>query len=260
MGAQNVSAVFDNWAHLAHRPFRLLVGMAHQTLDQPDPKTGTPARVYFRGREATATLLGYQLDSEKAQATAFREVQKVIRQLLDVGALTHLAGPSERSHARYGVNVDGPPLGWASGTGGHQAHPSETRGHVQQGGLKGSNRGASRASTGGPEGSGLGWASGPPIGGGTTEEPIEEIIASQPPVTSARGREREEGEILDGELVDDEPPLPDELGGLFAARPAPAEETRLCSECVRTVQVRHITRWDGRWVCLPCRDGMRDAS
>jgi len=57
MGARNVSAAFAMWARLPHGAFRLLVGMALQSLDQPS-KEGRPARIYYGGETAMVESFG----------------------------------------------------------------------------------------------------------------------------------------------------------------------------------------------------------
>lgn len=198
MGGSNVAAVYRSWAHLDHRPFRLLAGMASVSLDRTGPK-GEPAQVYWGGREMTAGLLGYTLETKQAQKTAFREVQRVIAQLIDAGALTHLSSPSERSHARYAVNVDGPPVGWVSDTpvtGGRKTHPTDRPVQV---GATPSNGCVSHPPTGVSVGPSLGWVSDTPIGrGDNLDEPIEESSSPAAVVSPAAQR----GELMMRENLD----------------------------------------------------------
>jgi hypothetical protein len=88
MGARNVSAAFTLWAHLDHAPFRLLVGMALQSLDQPSAE-GRPARVYFGGEDALVELLGRSRAPAYKALGALRKAGAV--EVLDVGRRGHRA-------------------------------------------------------------------------------------------------------------------------------------------------------------------------
>jgi hypothetical protein len=89
MGARNVSACFTLWPHLPHGPFRLLVGMALQSLDAPS-KEGRPARVFFGGEDALVDFLG-----ESHRATAYRALSALREagaiEVLDHGRQGHRA-------------------------------------------------------------------------------------------------------------------------------------------------------------------------
>lgn len=88
MGARNVSAAFAMWARLDHAPFRLLVGMALQSLDQASPE-GRPARVYFGGEDALVELLG------RSRAAAYRALATLKKEgaveVMDAGRSGHRA-------------------------------------------------------------------------------------------------------------------------------------------------------------------------
>lgn len=57
MGARNVSAAYAMWGHLPHGAFRLLTGMALQSLDDTG-KDGRPPRLWFGGEAAMIELVG----------------------------------------------------------------------------------------------------------------------------------------------------------------------------------------------------------
>jgi hypothetical protein len=88
MGARNVSAAFTLWAHLDHAPFRLLVGMALQSLDQPSAE-GRPARVYFGGEDALVELLGRSRSPVYKALRALKKEGAV--DVIDVGRKGHRA-------------------------------------------------------------------------------------------------------------------------------------------------------------------------
>lgn len=88
MGARNVSACFTLWAHLDHAPFRVLVGMALQSLDQPSAE-GRPARVYFGGEDALVELLGRSRSAAYRALGALRKAGAV--DLMDAGRSKHRA-------------------------------------------------------------------------------------------------------------------------------------------------------------------------
>ncbi len=88
MGARNVSAAFAMWAHLDHAPFRVLVGMALQSLDQPSAE-GRPARVYFGGEDALVELLGRSRSAAYKALGALRKAGAI--EVMDVGRKGHRA-------------------------------------------------------------------------------------------------------------------------------------------------------------------------
>lgn len=88
MGARNVSAAYAMWPHLDHAPFRLFVGMALQSLDQPSAE-GRPARVYFGGEDALVELLGRSRSAAYKALGALRKAGAV--EVIDVGRKGHRA-------------------------------------------------------------------------------------------------------------------------------------------------------------------------
>lgn len=88
MGAKNVSACYVLWSHLDHAPFRLLVGMALQSLDQSSAE-GRPARVYFGGEDALVELLGRTRSPAYKALSALKKAGAI--EALDVGRKGHRA-------------------------------------------------------------------------------------------------------------------------------------------------------------------------
>lgn len=95
MGAKNVSAAYVLWAHLDHAPFRLLVGMALQSLDQASPE-GRPARTWFGGEEALTELLG----------RSRRMTYKALAALRASGAIEVVEVGRNRHRAVYRLHLD----------------------------------------------------------------------------------------------------------------------------------------------------------
>lgn len=95
MGARNVSAAYVLWAHLDHAPFRLLVGMALQSLDQASPE-GRPARTWFGGEEALTELLG----------RSRRMTYKALAALRASGAIEVVEVGRNRHRAVYRLHLD----------------------------------------------------------------------------------------------------------------------------------------------------------
>lgn len=108
MGARNVSSCFTVWGHLPATPFRLLVGMALQSLDQVG-KDGQPPRMWFGGQDAMTELVG-------SRTAAYRALS-VLR---EKGAVEVLAHGRYMHRASYRLNLDamdnGETLGPESGT------------------------------------------------------------------------------------------------------------------------------------------------
>lgn len=88
MGAKNVSACYVLWSHLDHAPFRLLVGMALQSLDHQG-KTGRPARIWFGGQDALVDMLG------RSRTQAYEALKKLkdagAVEVIDAGRVDHRA-------------------------------------------------------------------------------------------------------------------------------------------------------------------------
>jgi len=88
MGARNVSAAYVLWGHLDHAPFRLLVGMALQSLDQQG-KTGRPPRVWFGGQDALVDMLGRSRTQAYEALKKLREAGAI--EVIDAGRIDHRA-------------------------------------------------------------------------------------------------------------------------------------------------------------------------
>lgn len=88
MGARNVSACYAMWAHLDHAPFRLLAGMALQTLDAKSEE-GRPPRTWFGGEEGLVELMGRSRSAAYRALGALRKAGAV--EVLDAGRNDHRA-------------------------------------------------------------------------------------------------------------------------------------------------------------------------
>lgn len=88
MGARNVSAAFAMWARLPHGAFRLLVGMALQSLDAPS-KEGRPARIYYGGEAAMVEVFGRSKRSMYDALSTLRKEGAV--EVIDTGRHGHRA-------------------------------------------------------------------------------------------------------------------------------------------------------------------------
>jgi len=88
MGARNVSACYAMWQELPHPAFRLLVGMALQSLDQTSAE-GRPARVWFGGQEALVEMVGRTRRPAYAALAVLREAGAI--EPVDNGRLGHRA-------------------------------------------------------------------------------------------------------------------------------------------------------------------------
>lgn len=159
MGARNVSAAFAMWAHLGHAPFRLLVGMALQSLDQTS-KEGRPPRVWYGGEDALVEFMGGK------RSTAYR----ALGQLREVGAIESVEVGRSRHRAVYKLALDPlePPT---------QGLESETQKGPKSGTHKGPRNGTRRVPIVGP----LGTTE------GGTEESRGGDISSQAFVSPAAG-------------------------------------------------------------------------
>jgi hypothetical protein len=114
MGAANVGAVLTTWHSLPPRARLVLITMAHLSYDAPRP--GAPARQYWAGPGHLAEVLygpdgvAGRDDNGNAIATpsAGRQVEKVITQLIDAGALIRLTIGGKNHRARYEVVLTPP--------------------------------------------------------------------------------------------------------------------------------------------------------
>lgn len=95
MGARNIAAAYAMWGHLEHGPFRLLVGMALISLDNPT-KEGRPARVYFGGEQGMVDLYGRD----------GRAVYNALAALRNAGAIEVIEKGRNGHRAVYRLNLN----------------------------------------------------------------------------------------------------------------------------------------------------------
>lgn len=93
MGAQLVALALARWTHVSDRAFRVLTRMALTALDEP--QNGTPAGMYFGGRDLLVASLRRDGASD---ATQRRKVRRLLDELIDAGAIERAA------HGRAGKN------------------------------------------------------------------------------------------------------------------------------------------------------------
>lgn len=101
MGARLVTLVLMRWPHVSDRAFRVLVRMAHTALDEPGQ--GTPAHLYFGGRD----LLADVLRSDGDRDTVYRTVKRAIAELVEAGAIERVAAGRAGRHAVYRMTLAG---------------------------------------------------------------------------------------------------------------------------------------------------------
>lgn len=109
MGAANVGAVLLTWHDVSHRAHRVLVAMAHMSLDEARP--GNAARRYWDGPGYLAEVLygpdGIEGRDEKGRAiptpSARRQVEKCLTELVRVGAVRRVVKGSVGHRAEYEV-------------------------------------------------------------------------------------------------------------------------------------------------------------
>jgi hypothetical protein len=121
VGASLATQAFAHWSHLSDRAFRVLLRMSLVALDKP--KDGSPAAVYFAGRE----LLAMSLRSDGGSSrTRYRTVAKAIAELTEVGVIEHLATGWAGQNAVYRLNLSRTnPITESPGMGGSSAHPMD---------------------------------------------------------------------------------------------------------------------------------------
>ncbi|WP_319335106.1 hypothetical protein [Streptomyces soliscabiei] len=108
-----MKAVYAQWGHLSHAPFRLLAYMGVVSLDSPDGNI--PARLFFAGREAMAVALGTMPPPEnpdepavmRERRAAFGRVDRALKVLIDEGAVTRVKAAGHFSNAHYALNIRG---------------------------------------------------------------------------------------------------------------------------------------------------------
>lgn len=121
MGANLATQAFAHWSHLSDRAFRVLLRMCLTALDKP--KDGSPAAVYFAGRELLAMSLRSDGGSPR---TRYRTVAKAIAELTEVGVIEHLATGWAGQNAVYRLNLGRTnPITESTGMGGSSAHPMD---------------------------------------------------------------------------------------------------------------------------------------
>lgn len=109
MGAANVGAVLLTWHDVSHRAHRVLVAMAHMSLDEARP--GAPARRYWDGPGYLAEVLygpdGIEGRDGKGRAiptpSARRQVEKCLTELVRVGAVRRVVKGSHGRRSEYEV-------------------------------------------------------------------------------------------------------------------------------------------------------------
>jgi hypothetical protein len=128
MGSRNVSAALAMWSDLPDGPFRVLLGMAHRTLDDNfvHPETGrfTPARRWFAGRDELADLVR---GGGRPRATRERAAWRFLGQLVDAGAVTCAVKGAPGRRAEYVLQLDAMPDGDDGAPEGSGEAPSATR-------------------------------------------------------------------------------------------------------------------------------------
>lgn len=101
MGAHLVSQVLAHWTHVSDRAFRVLVRMAVTALDQP--KDGRPPKIYHGGRD----LLAMALRTDKGTPqTRYRAVKRAVAELIEEGAIKHLASGWAGQKAVYRLTLE----------------------------------------------------------------------------------------------------------------------------------------------------------
>jgi|AntRauTorcE11897_2_1112592.scaffolds.fasta_scaffold00638_20 hypothetical protein len=88
MGARNVAACYAMWQELPHPAFRLLVGMALQSLDEASSK-GRPPRVWYGGQDALVEMVGRTRSTAYAALSTLKETGAIV--LVDNGRQGHRA-------------------------------------------------------------------------------------------------------------------------------------------------------------------------
>lgn len=162
MGARNVSAAYVLWAHLPHGAFRLLAGMALQSLDQPS-KEGRPARIYYGGEAAMVEVFGR---SKRSMYDALATLKKEgAVEVIDTGRHGH--------RAVYRLELD--PLSAAAKGAGSRTHkPAKTRTDgCENSQVKGAGSRTPRNNEGGNQESREGDTSPPAVVSPTPDAPVD---------------------------------------------------------------------------------------
>lgn len=95
MGVRNVSACYAMWPQLPHAAFRVLVGMALQSLDASENQK-RPPRIWFGGQDALIEMAG------GSRATAYRALST----LREAGAIEQLEAGRFAHRAVYKLALD----------------------------------------------------------------------------------------------------------------------------------------------------------
>lgn len=104
MGARNVIAVYRQFPHLPYSHRVALVWIAVQSLDTDNRRQR--ARVYYGGHAALAWAMGTTPQDQDPTPTQLREVRRVMRALVDAGALKVESHAYGQANARYLLNID----------------------------------------------------------------------------------------------------------------------------------------------------------
>lgn len=106
MGTTLVKSAFlvGQVREINHRSFRLLLHMAVTALDAES--RGTPARLYWQGREAQAFALGYTASNCRTSG-ARSNVSKAVSELIDRGLIRKIDGGFNGRSATYELLLHG---------------------------------------------------------------------------------------------------------------------------------------------------------
>ncbi len=102
MGHSNVARVIADWPDLHPTPRLLLTFMAHTSLDPERPRDdGRPPNRVYVGALEMATWLGYERNKNWKG-----EILKVLRALIDAGAVKRVSAGYRGSRAEYELTLD----------------------------------------------------------------------------------------------------------------------------------------------------------
>lgn len=107
MGAGNAQLAYVVWGHLSDLEIRLLAFMALTSLDQSTPSQ--PSRMYFGGREHLAIGLGRPMpgdDDPKGQKAVREAVRRVVKSLVDAGAIERTTHAREGRRQAYRLHLE----------------------------------------------------------------------------------------------------------------------------------------------------------
>lgn len=107
-GGRLVKRAVSHWPGLSHAEWRALVTMCATALDDPDPKTGTEAGLYFGGYENLARSLGYDWpegrdrESEVRRKGILRNIRRYVEKLATVKAIER-ADPDQKAYRGHAL-------------------------------------------------------------------------------------------------------------------------------------------------------------